>query len=82
MEHLPPDIAYHWLSYDVEKVRVWEGMLSPEEQQRVLHGIYAEGKTYQQVADDTGLPLGTMKRRLRDALATLRRRFSSGLEQQ
>lgn len=48
----------------------------PEDQQCVLHGVYRQGKTYQQVADETGLPLGTMKRRLRDALTTLRQRFA------
>lgn len=49
--------------------------LDPDEQ-RVVHGVYREGKTYQQVSDDTGIPLGTMKRRLRDALVALRRRFA------
>ncbi len=49
--------------------------LSPDEQ-RVLDGIYRDGKTYQEVSDHTGIPLGTMKRRLRDALATLRRRLA------
>lgn len=50
------------------------GELGPEER-RVLDGVYREGKTYQEVSDQTGIPLGTMKRRLRDALATLRRRL-------
>jgi RNA polymerase sigma-70 factor (ECF subfamily) len=48
----------------------------PPEEQRVLEGVYREGKTYEQVSRDTGIPLGTMKRRLREALAFLRRRFS------
>jgi RNA polymerase sigma-70 factor (ECF subfamily) len=48
----------------------------PEEQQDVLDGIYRQGKTYQVVSDETGIPLGTMKRRLRDALVALRRRFA------
>ena len=47
-----------------------------DEQQAVLDGIYRQGKTYQAVSDDTGMPLGTMKRRLRDALVALRRRFA------
>jgi DNA-directed RNA polymerase specialized sigma24 family protein len=42
----------------------------------VLDGIYTQGKTYQEVSDDTGIPLGTMKRRLRDAILALRRRFA------
>jgi RNA polymerase sigma-70 factor (ECF subfamily) len=47
----------------------------PEEERRVVAGVYAEGKTYEEVSADTGIPLGTMKRRLRDALHTLRRRL-------
>jgi RNA polymerase sigma-70 factor (ECF subfamily) len=50
----------------------------PVDERRVLDGVYAEGKTYQEVSDATGIPLGTMKRRLRDGLATLRRRLGSG----
>lgn len=48
----------------------------PLDQQRVLDGIYTQGRTYQEVSDDTGIPLGTMKRRLRDAILALRRRFA------
>ena len=51
----------------------------PDEQQQVLDGIYRQGKTYQMVSDETGIPLGTMKRRLRDALMALRRRFADDL---
>ena len=49
--------------------------LSPDEQ-RVLDGIYAQGRTYEEVAAATGIPLGTMKRRLRNALAVLRQRLA------
>jgi len=48
----------------------------PVEQQRVLDGIYRQGKTYETVSHETGIPLGTMKRRLREALMVLRRRFA------
>src|SRR6266478_2243221 len=48
----------------------------PPEEQRVLDGVYRQGKTYEQVCAETGLPLGTMKRRLRDGLLALRRRFA------
>jgi len=47
----------------------------PVEQQRVLVGVYLEGKTYQEVSDETGIPLGTLKRRLRESLAALRARL-------
>ena len=56
---------------------VWSAVRDlPPEQQVVLDGIYRHGKTYQVVSDETGIPLGTMKRRLRDALMALRRRFA------
>lgn len=45
----------------------------PAEERAVLDGVYRQGKTYEQVSRDTGIPLGTMKRRLRDGLASLRR---------
>ncbi len=60
---------------------VWAAVRDlPPEQQDVLDGIYREGKTYQAVSDATGIPLGTMKRRLRDALVALRRRFADDPE--
>jgi RNA polymerase sigma-70 factor (ECF subfamily) len=56
---------------------VWAAVRDlPAEQQDVLDGVYRAGKTYQAVSDETGIPLGTMKRRLRDALVALRRRFA------
>jgi RNA polymerase sigma-70 factor (ECF subfamily) len=60
---------------------VWAAVRDlPDEQQDVLDGIYRQGKTYQAVSDETGIPLGTMKRRLRDALMALRRRFADDPE--
>lgn len=56
---------------------VWAAVRDlPDEQQEVLDGVYRQGQTYQAVSDATGIPLGTMKRRLRDALMALRRRFA------
>jgi RNA polymerase sigma-70 factor (ECF subfamily) len=52
----------------------------PEEQRLVIEGVYLEGKTYQEVSDDSGIPLGTMKRRLRDGLRALRERFQGAFE--
>jgi RNA polymerase sigma-70 factor (ECF subfamily) len=50
----------------------------PGEQQRILEGLYLEGKTYQEVSDEIGMPLGTLKRRLRQSFAELRSRLSDG----
>jgi RNA polymerase sigma-70 factor, ECF subfamily len=52
---------------------VWFAVEKLSDQERlVVQGIYREGKTYQQVADESGIPLGTVKRRLRDGLEKLR----------
>jgi RNA polymerase sigma factor (sigma-70 family) len=50
----------------------------PADERRVVDGIYAQGQTYEEVAAATGIPLGTMKRRLRDAMVFLRRRLATG----
>jgi RNA polymerase sigma-70 factor (ECF subfamily) len=52
----------------------------PAEEQRVIDGVYRQGKTYEAVSTETGIPLGTMKRRLRTGLATLRRRLREGID--
>jgi RNA polymerase sigma-70 factor (ECF subfamily) len=52
----------------------------PGEEQRILEGIYLEGKTYQEVSDATGIPLGTLKRRLRAGLAALRARLAGAFQ--
>jgi RNA polymerase sigma-70 factor (ECF subfamily) len=60
---------------------VWDAVRELSvEQQQVLEGIYRQGKTYDEVAAETGIPLGTMKRRLRDALMVLRQRFAHDRE--
>jgi len=48
----------------------------PEKKGEALLRVYVEGKTYEEVAIETGVPLGTLKRYLRDGLAELRRRLS------
>jgi RNA polymerase sigma-70 factor (ECF subfamily) len=44
----------------------------PDPERKILEGIYREGRSYQEVADATGLPLGTLKRKLTATLAALR----------
>ena len=61
-----------------EAVELWAAVGSlPDDEQRILHGLYRQGRTYEEVAHDTGIPLGTLKRRLRSALDTLRERLGS-----
>ena len=62
---------------DAARRELWTAVEAlPEEQQRALAGVYLEGKTYQEVSDETGVPLGTLKRRLREGIAALRQRLA------
>lgn len=47
----------------------------PEESRRIVQGVYGEGRTYEEVSSATGVPLGTLKRRLRESVALLRERL-------
>jgi RNA polymerase sigma-70 factor (ECF subfamily) len=64
---------------DVDQVALRAALaeLSADER-RVIEGVYAHGRTYEEVSAETGIPLGTMKRRLREGLALLRRRLAPG----
>jgi RNA polymerase sigma-70 factor (ECF subfamily) len=44
----------------------------PEKARRALVAVYLDGRTYEEAARETGIPLGTLKRCLRDGLAQLR----------
>ena len=43
-------------------------------------GVHVHGKTYAQVAEESGIPLGSLKRYLRDGLAQLREELAGFLE--
>lgn len=57
---------------DVERVRTALGIL-PEDQARVVHLSFFGDKAHSAIADDLGVPLGTVKSRLRLALSRLRK---------
>ena len=44
----------------------------PEKQQVAVLGVYLHGKTYNAVSEESGIPLGSLKRYLREGLAQLR----------
>ncbi len=44
----------------------------PDKQQKVIEAIYIDGKSQQEVADELGIPLGTVKSRTRLALQRLK----------
>lgn len=50
----------------------------PEKKGDVLIRVYIEGKSYEEAAIETGIPLGTLKRYLRDGLGELRDLLSAG----
>lgn len=51
-----------------------EGALKtlPEGQSNLIHKSFFEGKSHQQISEETGIPLGTVKSRIRAALDKLR----------
>lgn len=50
----------------------------PEEQQSILRLAIVHGRTHQMIAQDTGLPLGTVKTHIRRGLALIRERLNHG----
>lgn len=59
-------------------VAALEGL--PEKSQQAVCGVYLEGKTYEQASRDSGIPLGSLKRYLRDGLAQLRSDLGARLD--
>jgi RNA polymerase sigma-70 factor (ECF subfamily) len=55
---------------NAEKVKELLGQL-PQEQAQILAKVYMEGKSHSEVAEDLGLPLGTVKSRVRLAMQKL-----------
>ena len=52
----------------------------PEKRRLAVLGVHVQGKTYDQVAEETGIPLGSLKRYLRDGLAQLREDLAEFLD--
>ncbi len=52
----------------------------PEEHQRAIQAVYLEGRTYEEAAEVTGIPLGSLKRYLRLGLGQLRSQLATVLE--
>jgi RNA polymerase sigma-70 factor (ECF subfamily) len=44
----------------------------PEKQRDAVYAVHVRGQTYPEAAETTGIPLGSLKRHLRDGLAALR----------
>lgn len=50
----------------------------PEKHQQVMQAIYVEGRTYEEAAAATAIPLGSLKRYLQQALTQLRKQLFEG----
>jgi RNA polymerase sigma-70 factor (ECF subfamily) len=63
------DLAYVYMQQASNEALISKsfGQLPPEQRQ-VLTQVYMQGKTHQQIASETGLPLGTVKSRVRIGL--------------
>jgi len=59
----------------LEKVRAVMGSL-PESQREAVEFAYFEGMSHSEIAEKTGQPLGTIKTRIRSAMATLKKVLS------
>lgn len=53
----------------------------PDKKREAVTAVYVGGLTYEEAARATGLPLGTLKRYLRDGLAQLRDELSDSFEE-
>jgi RNA polymerase sigma-70 factor (ECF subfamily) len=57
---------------------LWDAVAAlPPEERAVVEGIYRHGRTYEEASAALGVPLGTLKRRLTQALAALRNRLAA-----
>lgn len=68
-----PDVRQANLGEQLEREMLWDmvGTLPPA-QSDLIRRAYLLGHTHQQIADETGLPLGTVKSRIRLGLDKLR----------
>lgn len=51
----------------------------PEHKRRAIVEVYVEGRTYVEASAELRIPLGTLKRHLRDALNSVRRALTTGV---
>ena len=52
----------------------------PQKEREAVAAVHVEGRTYEDAAAATGIPLGSLKRHLRDGLARLRAELGPALE--
>lgn len=73
-----PESADDIVEADERDERVRRAMLDlPDEQAELVKQAFFLGRSHSQIAEDTGLPLGTVKSRIRLAFSRLRRSLES-----
>jgi len=61
------------------RIAVWRALDHlPERSRNAVVEVYVRGRTYEEAAERTQLPLGTLKRALREGLAALRAELADG----
>jgi len=66
-------------SQSFEEIDVWRAVDAlPDDQRAAVMSVYAEGRTYEEAALDTGIPLGSLKRYLRLGLQRLVQSLGAG----
>ncbi len=69
----PGPSAHQVVSHAQESARLKDALaLLPDEQQQVLRLAFVEEKTHAEVSEELGIPLGTVKSRIRLALGRIR----------
>jgi RNA polymerase sigma factor (sigma-70 family) len=72
----PPDLGDTESRDETATLLVRSALQSlPEKQQQVVQAVYVEGRTYEEAALLTAIPLGSLKRYLQQALTQLRKQL-------
>jgi RNA polymerase sigma-70 factor, ECF subfamily len=76
-------LAQEKAAEDAHARDLWASVATlPEQDRHLIEGVYREGHTYEEMASRTGMPLGTLKKRLGAALRGLRAILGPGSERE
>ena len=69
-------------SRDAETIRAVRSAMTrlPDEHRRAIQAVYLEGRTYEEAAEVTGIPLGSLKRYLRLGLGQLQSQLAGDIK--
>jgi len=73
----PPSSSVEEIAIEM-RIAIWRAIEAlPERERLAVVEVHARGRTYEEAAEATGIPLGSLKRALRTGLATLRERLEA-----